>query len=231
MGLKLYDLVGKDGLRYSPFGWRVRMSLLHKGLEAEWEPVNFTDKDKIAFSGQKRVPVLVDGESVVSDSWAIVNYLDEAYPDSPSLLGGAAAIPMMRAWNHYVDTIVHPAMAKIIVGDVFDNVDPIDMDYFRETREQIFGKTMEQCKEDGERHLPGLVPALLPARRQLEEYAFIGGDSPNFGDFCLFGPLQWARCSSPRKLLPEDHAVEQWRQRMLDLFDGHARQAPCCEAA
>ena len=41
------------------------------------------------FSGQHLVPVLRDGERIVSDSWAIACYLDEAYPDRPMLMDGA----------------------------------------------------------------------------------------------------------------------------------------------
>ena len=34
MTITFYDLAGGDGRRFSPFGWRVRMALAHKGLEA-----------------------------------------------------------------------------------------------------------------------------------------------------------------------------------------------------
>ena len=43
------------------------MALAHKELEVETVPWRFTEKDVIAFSGQGRVPVLVDGDKVVAD--------------------------------------------------------------------------------------------------------------------------------------------------------------------
>jgi len=231
MARVLYDLVGKDGLRFSPYGWRARMALHHKGIEAEWEPVNFTDKEKIAFSGQTKVPILVDGDVTVSDSWAIACHLEETYPLAPTLFGSPEAMPAVRAFNHWVDAAVNPALAVVIVGDVFEKVDPVDQPYFRETREKVFGRTMEEMKATGDERLPGIAKALEPARRQLGEYAYFGGAEPSYLDYCLFGSLQWARCSSPRKLLADDDSVEQWRQRMLDLFDGAPRKAACCEAA
>src|SRR4028119_1499083 len=89
MGLKLYDLAGaSDNCRFSPFCWRVKMALRHKGLQVEEIPWRFTEKDIIAFSGQKLVPVLVDGDKIITDSWEIARYLEAAYPDSPSLVGG-----------------------------------------------------------------------------------------------------------------------------------------------
>src|SRR5208337_4194156 len=67
----LYDLAGADpALRFSPYCWRIRMALAHKGLAVETVPWRFTDRDVIAFSGQGQVPVIRDGETVVSDSWA-----------------------------------------------------------------------------------------------------------------------------------------------------------------
>ena len=56
----LYEQVMRDDRRPSPFCWRIRMALAHKGLEYSTVPVKFTDKDKIAFANTKQVPVLVD---------------------------------------------------------------------------------------------------------------------------------------------------------------------------
>ena len=89
MGLQLYDLAGAEPeRRFSPYCWRTKLALMHKGLPFDTIPWRFTDKDVIAFSGQGRVPVLVDGDRVVFDSWTIANYLEDAYPDRPSLFGG-----------------------------------------------------------------------------------------------------------------------------------------------
>lgn len=231
MAIKFYDLAGKEGLRFSPYGWRARMALLHKGLEAEWIPVKFTDKDKIAFSGQGKVPIIVDGDTVVSDSFEIAAYLDKAYPDGAALFAGEWDLETTRAWNDQVTKATLPALAKIIVGDVFEAIEPCDQDYFRETREKAFGKTMEQLKGEGDQHRDGLFAAFESIRQKLGDKPFLGGETPLYADYVVFGGLQWAHCASPRTLLGEEDVIEQWRQRMLDLFGGHARAAPCSAAA
>jgi hypothetical protein len=49
MALKLFELVGTDSTRpFSPFCWRTRMALAHKGLSAESIPWCFTEKHAIA---------------------------------------------------------------------------------------------------------------------------------------------------------------------------------------
>ena len=86
--LKLFDLAGADAaVRFSPYCWRARLALAHKGLPVETIPWRFTEKEAIAASGQGKVPVLLDGERCVCDSWAIAEYLEAAYPTGPHSSG------------------------------------------------------------------------------------------------------------------------------------------------
>jgi len=54
--ITLYDLVAQDDRRPSPFCWRVKFALAHKGLDWTTVPVGFTEKDKIAFAGSHSCP-------------------------------------------------------------------------------------------------------------------------------------------------------------------------------
>ena len=54
---------------------------------------------------------------------------------------------------------------------------------------------------------------------------FFSGRAPGFADYILFGPFQWARAVSPQRLLEPDDPVFAWRERMLDLHGGLARNA------
>ena len=142
MGMLLYDLAAADpARRFSPYCWRIKMALSHKGLPYDTVPWRFTDKDVIAFSGQGFVPVLVDGGKVVSDSWNIAIYLEDHYPDRPSLFhgdGGRAITRFVNAWSFGV---LAGGIVRLIVTDIFENIDEKDRDYFRKTREQRFGKS------------------------------------------------------------------------------------------
>ncbi len=102
--LRMHDLCGADpARRFSPYCWRARLALAHKGLEVETLPWRFTDKAAIADSGQDRVPVLRDEARVVSDSWRITEYLEDAYPDRPSLFGGPGGRALARFVNAWAD--------------------------------------------------------------------------------------------------------------------------------
>jgi glutathione S-transferase len=227
MAIVMYDLAGADpALRFSPYCWRIRMALAHKGLPVETVPWRFTDTDAIAFSGQGRVPVIRDGETVVSDSWAIACYLEEHYPDRPSLLGGATGQAHARFINAWADAVLMAGAARLVVRDILDAIDPKDVAYFRSSREQRFGTTLEAVQEDGRANrLAAFRESLTPARLVLRAQPWLGGDSPSYADHILFGTLQWPRCISRFEVLAADDPIVAWQQRALDLYGGLGRSA------
>ncbi len=228
----MYDLAGADPrLRFSPYCWRIRMALAHKGLEAETIPWRFNEKQAIAFSGQERVPVLVDGEKVVADSWQIALYLDVAYPDRPALFGSADARSAALFVKRWCESQLHPALVRLIVADIVKILHPDDVAYFRESREKALGATLEDYVADRKTHLKTLHGALLPLRLTVKDLDFLGGAQPSYADYIVFGALQWARCASPQNLLPAEDPVTAWFDRLAGLYDGLGARAPRAAAA
>jgi hypothetical protein len=114
--IKLWDLAGaEDDRRFSPYCWRVKMALRHKGLEAEEIPWRLTEKDAIAFSGQKLVPV-----------------------------SGDEAHTLTYFFKHWVERNIHSGVMKVIIVDPFNQLHEKDRAYFHASREKRFGKTLEQ---------------------------------------------------------------------------------------
>lgn len=73
---------------------RVALALGHKGVEVEWVDVDPDDRTPVvAVSGQELVPVLVDGDLVLSDSPVILEYVEGRFPE-PALF---PAHPARRA--------------------------------------------------------------------------------------------------------------------------------------
>ena len=226
MTLRLYDLAGaEDDRRFSPNCWRIKMALAHKGLEFETVPWRFTEKDAIAFSGQGAVPVLVDGPRTIYDSWHIARYLDETYPERPLLMDSEQARGAIFVFKHWCERNIHPAILQAIILDLYSHLHDKDKAYFRESREKRFGTTLEEYGSDPAGSLAKLQKALNTVRPALIERQFIGGHSPCFADYILFGAFQWARVMSPIHMLEQDDAVYIWRERMLDIHGGIARRA------
>ncbi|HVM81400.1 MAG TPA: glutathione S-transferase family protein [Stellaceae bacterium] len=226
MTITLYDLAGAEAdRRFSPFCWRTRMALAHKGLAVETVPWRFSEKEALAPTKQGRVPVIVDGGKWINDSWAIADYLESAYGDRPSLFGGVAGRAAARFIQGWGDTILHPGIARFVMLDIWKQVDERDKAYFRKSREERFGMSLEAVQAGREERLAAFRQSLQPLRSMLDAQPFVGGEKPLYGDYIVFGGFQWARNISDFKLLDPSDPVHAWRERMLDLFDGLARKS------
>lgn len=223
MSLKLYDLAGaEDDRRFSPPCWQVKMALKHKGLNVETIPWRFTEKAAIAFSGQGSVPVLVDGDQTVVDSWSIIQYLETTYGDRPSLFGGKMGESGALFTKFWCIQAMSPLIARIIILDLFQHLHESDKPYFRESREKRFGMTLEEFATPTETTITAFHTALSPLREVLKRQPYLSGDQPYFADYIVFAQFQWARAVSSISLLAKDDPIYGWRDRILNQFDGYA---------
>lgn len=96
MAIKLYELRGKNpDLIWSCNPWKTRMCLNLKGIEFESIPLTYLEIHSVLPEVLHKtegctVPVLVDNEMVIQDSFKIAQYLDEHHP-GPSIF--------MVAWH------------------------------------------------------------------------------------------------------------------------------------
>ena len=223
--ITLYDLAGADpDLRFSPYCWRTKFAMAHKGLAVDTRPWRFTEVDTMAFSGQGRVPVIQDGATVVSDSWAIAVYLDQAYPNAP-ILGGPAGQAHARFINAWADSVMMSGIAPLIVRDLLDVIAEKDRDYFRSSREVRFGTTLEAVQAGREDRVAAFRASLNPLRVALQGRPWLGGATPSYADHIVAGTLMWPRCISAFPVIDPDGPIAEWFGRVLDLYGGLGRSA------
>lgn len=106
----------------SPYAWRVWLTLEHKRLPYTLKMVSFSEGDLqkaefLALNPRHKVPVIVDGEFSLFESAAIVDYLEEAYPERPvlpcSVQQRAVARRMIREADQYL-----AAALEILVDEI-----------------------------------------------------------------------------------------------------------------
>ncbi|MCB1473623.1 MAG: glutathione S-transferase family protein [Rhodobiaceae bacterium] len=226
MTIVMYDLAGGADCRFSPYCWRARMALAHKGLAVETRPTRFAQIAAIGDGSQKTVPVIDDRGTLVSDSFAIAQYLETTYPDAPSLFGGAGGEATARFVESWANAALNTIIIRACVQDIHDQLHETDQPYFRASREKRFGQTLEQVQSGRDLNIEELHAALLPLRLTLRRQAWIGGDMPLFADHIVFGSLQWARVISKVALLKPDDPVAEWFGRCLDLYGGVGAAMP-----
>ncbi|TWG93761.1 glutathione S-transferase [Mesorhizobium sp. J18] len=227
MTIQLYDLVGSDtGRPFSPHCWKAAFALAHKGLDFKSIPTRFTEIPQVEEGVSRTVPVIRDGDSVVVDSFAIAEYLEDSYPERPSLFGGEGGRAAARFVERWALTQVHPFIVSAAVVDIHDMLDPKDQIYFRANREERFGKPLEEVIADRDAGLAGFRASLESLRNMLKFQPFIGGKKPLFTDYIVAGAFQWARIVTSYQFLAPDDPVAEWFDRCLDLHDGLARRIP-----
>lgn len=219
--MKLYELVGKDKTQgFSPYVWRTRMALAHKGLDVEMVPLIFTEISQIKETDSKTVPILEHDGIYISDSWDIACYLEDKFPDRPSLFDGeegkAYAIFFNFACFYNLIVSLFPALAF----NIFEGLDERDRDYFRASREARLGKSLEEAHKHQDQSLTAFQKQLWPYNSTLKTQDFLCGSHPAYVDYTLYGLFQWAKGVSPLTLLAPDDPLYAWRTRMDDLFDG-----------
>ena len=81
----------------------------------------------------------------MAGSWAIANHLEETYPERPSLFRGAGGKVFARFMELWSDTVLMPGLMPLIIVDLFNHLHQKDRDYFRSSREQKLGMSLEQA--------------------------------------------------------------------------------------
>ncbi|KHN40151.1 Glutathione S-transferase zeta class [Glycine soja] len=99
---------------HSSCSWRIRFALSLKGIPYEYKAVDLSKGEQYSPEFERLnplhyVPVLVDDNVVVSDSYAIFLHLEEKYTQKPLL----PVDPQLRALNLQVASIIHSSIQPL----------------------------------------------------------------------------------------------------------------------
>ena len=125
----LYDLSGKNNIRFSPPCWNVKLCLIHNNIDFDTIPIRFTEKDKISFSNQTLVPIIKYNEEIISDSWDIFVWLNDKIKE-------IKLIPneQTRVFSHFLyfwtSKSLLPIIFKLIANDIPKILNAEDKEYF-----------------------------------------------------------------------------------------------------
>jgi glutathione S-transferase len=220
--VRLYELILENGRSASPYVWRIRYALAHKGVPFECVPIGFTEIPKVLGGRFKTVPVIEHGDTSLAESWDIADYLERAFPGQPPLFSGPAEYAMVRLMDTWFSAQIMRKMFQLYVLDVHNAARPEDRPYFRQSREgYLKGTSLEEFTADRAAILPALREALTPLRSQLSRHAFLGGSTPNYADYIALGAFHWVGSVSTLPLLARsDDTLRRWLDKGFDLYGG-----------
>ncbi len=220
MTMVLYDLGDTADRPISPYSWRIRESLHLLAIPFEGRLLSLTGIRKQFTGANRTVPILIDGDREIGESWQIAEYLSQHRDPEGQLFGGAGGKLLAAFVTDWVDATVMGQVYRMIVKDVHDALHPEDRDFFRAGQEKKLGATLEDLEAARELVRPTFQTSLYPARRAIKSRPYITGDHPGFGDFALHSTFQWSRKVSRFQLLRPDDRLNEWIQRMDDWLAG-----------
>ncbi len=185
------DRISDEGLHLysywrSSAAYRVRIGLALKGLQYETVPVHLLKDggqqhaaDYAALNPQQLVPVLMHGRRALRQSLAILEYLEEVWPDTPALLPGTAR-----------ERVRVRAMAQLVACDVHPLNNLRVLQFF-----ERHWNVPQAERDEWVRHwiVEGLSAFEALAAEDPATGAFCHGDAPGLADACLVPQLYNAR--------------------------------------
>jgi glutathione S-transferase len=220
--ITLYDLQLRDGQTISPFVWATKYAIAHKGFELDIVPGGFTGIMERTGGRSERLPAIVDDGKWVLDSWTIAEYLDETYPDRPTLIGSEQVAIFTRFLEGWLWGTVLREWMPNIVRDYRDMVLDVDWDYVTKTRTPP-GTTLEEVQKGREDRLPLIPPKLELLRSTLRDTPWLGGDTPNYTDFRALAVFLFMAAVATTPVLTDDDPLRDWIDRGFDLYGGLGR--------
>lgn len=161
----------------SSAAYRVRIALNLKGLDYEYAPVHLLrdggqqlQPDYRALNPDGIVPTLVDGDDVLTQSLAIVEYLEETHPEPPLLPRAPADRAFVRSIALSVACEIHPLDNLRVLKYLKHQVKAPD-----EVKDAWYAHWVESGFEALEKR--------LSADKRVGAFCF--GDTPTVADLCL----------------------------------------------
>ena len=214
--LKLYDLSGKNDLRFSPPCWNVKLCLIINDIQFETIPIRFTDKNKIAFSKQELVPILDYKDGFVNDSWNIINWLNKNYSEKTIFKNHSSKI-----FSYYLylwtSRQLLPILFKIIAHEIPNVLEANDIDYYIKTREKRINGPITKFVPMISSSIEEFRKSIDPIRKIIIKNGYIGGEKPGIEDCIFFGNLKWVDVCSSCNLLKDEDPVKKWYKNLLKI--------------
>jgi maleylacetoacetate isomerase len=169
----------------SSASYRVRIALNLKGLAAEITPIHLTKHGGEQFQPEFRalnpdglVPVLIDGDQTITQSLAIIEYLDESYPGAPLMPPTARDRAFVRGIALAIACDIHPLNNLRVLRYLKRELNVPD-----EARASWYRHWCEQ----------GLAALEQTLARDARAGQFCFGDTPTLADCCLVPQIHNAR--------------------------------------
>jgi glutathione S-transferase len=150
----------------SPYAWRVWLALEHKAIPYERKVLSFADGDPkkpdyLAINPRGKVPAIVDGDFRLYESTAIVEYLEDAYPDYGKRLfpGSVRDRALVRRLVCEADNYFVPPINRLLQRVLFAKREEWDPERIAAARDEVAGELVRWAGPTDGNYLAGALSA------------------------------------------------------------------------
>jgi glutathione S-transferase len=181
-------------------------------------PVRFSEKDKIAFSGQTLVPILEHEDGYVNDSWEIIKWLDKYYPENKLFINETSKnfSYFLYLWT---SRQLLPVLFKVIAHEIPNVLEGEDINYYIKTREDRIKGPITKFKPKISEFIKEFNKLINPIRKIIDANGFIAGKEPGIEDYIFFGNFKWVSCCSSSNLLEIKDPIHRWFKDLTKIAD------------
>ncbi|GAA5946490.1 hypothetical protein JCM3765_000265 [Sporobolomyces pararoseus] len=246
-----YDLVPAPDskLFYSPNTMKTRLSLAHKGVPFETKAVTYSDtrtwlKEKTGFERVFCPMIELPDGKFIMDSWKIAEWLDETYPDAPSLFQPDTKAPIDVAspsltlaknfawifsegfgssdsqWSTFIELAAEPLRQLM---------EPEVAEYFSSDAKNGKGAWAAMLAKNQNDLLEHAKSSLLPLDSTLSRTEYLTGNNPGYVDYIAYGRYIMMRSVVPQlaKDVWENDSVprvKEWLRRLENKFAAQLKE-------
>ncbi|WP_018699516.1 maleylacetoacetate isomerase [Amorphus coralli] len=205
----------------SSSAYRCRIAFNLKGIEVDFRPVHLRNGEQKSeayreLNPQGLVPALEDGDTVLTQSLAIIEWLDETHPEPKLLPGDAVQRAKIRAFSEVIACEIHPLQNLRV------------LQYLKTELGQDQARADAWCQRwigDG----LAACEALLAREHRGGPYCF--GETPTLADICLVPQVFSAeRFGVDLTDMPRVRAIHEACEALPAFADAHPSKQPDADA-
>jgi len=180
----------------SHYSHRVRIVLAEKGVVSEIIPIDANNKptELADLNPYNTLPVLVDRDLSLYDSWVMMEYLDERFPHPPLMPVQPVARAYTRLWRHRIQND-WSGLVDVMLDEKADK------------------KTLQNAQKE-------LRESLITVAPVFAEKSFFMNDELTLVDCCIV-PILW-RLKAMGVDLPKTKQVKPLQEYMVRMFSRQA---------
>ena len=214
--ITLYDLTGKNDLRFSPYCWRVKYLLNYRKIIYQTKPTCFTDRLNNTFFGDAKLPTIIDDNIKITNSFDIAKHIEDKYVSINKRIINSESKPSLHFINHWSDHFLNPSILERVAYDIMKILDTRDIEYFTESRSKRFGMHPKDFQDKNIRNSENNFHKCCNFLDNiLQTQSYLLGENITYAEMIVLGSLTWGeKVSGNTKIEKKFERLRAWKDEL-----------------